>query len=178
MPSIMTHAAAAAAIAACCYRKDVPRSAWAAGIAAAIVPDFDAIGYWMGVPYESMFGHRGFTHSLFFAALGGVAAWAIWKQPRVALFFFLSIASHGILDAFTDGGGGIAFLSPLDTRRFFAPWRPIEVAPMSISGFFTRRGWSVFRSELVWVWIPATIVAVSAVTWRNRATTSVAPTGS
>jgi hypothetical protein len=33
--------------------------------------------------------------------------------------------------------------------------RPIAVAPLSIPGFFTERGWTVFVSELRWVWAPA-----------------------
>ena len=34
------------------------------------IPDIDAIGYWRGVSYDSVWGHRGITHSLFFAAQG------------------------------------------------------------------------------------------------------------
>ncbi len=41
------------------------------------IPDLDAIGFWLGVPYKSFFGHRGFTHSIAFAVLlsWGVTQW-------------------------------------------------------------------------------------------------------
>ena len=69
MPSAFTHAAAATAISAWFYRPGTPKSVWIAGALASIAPDLDALGYWAGVPYESMLGHRGLTHSLFVAAL-------------------------------------------------------------------------------------------------------------
>jgi membrane-bound metal-dependent hydrolase YbcI (DUF457 family) len=34
----------------------------------AMLPDLDVIGFRLGIPYEHMLGHRGFTHSLLFAA--------------------------------------------------------------------------------------------------------------
>src|SRR5215831_7502105 len=50
---------------------------------------------------------------------------------RFALFayLFLATASHGVLDAMTNGGLGVAFFSPFDTTRYFLPWRPIRVSP-------------------------------------------------
>ena len=42
----------------------------------------------------------------------------------------LVLASHGILDTFTDGGLGCALLWPFSDERFFAPWRPLPVAPI------------------------------------------------
>lgn len=35
----------------------------------AVLPDLDALGMWLGIPYGHPFGHRGFTHSLPFAAV-------------------------------------------------------------------------------------------------------------
>src|SRR6185436_12241517 len=100
------------------------------------------------------------SHSLFAAAVGAILlSWAAMKAAptarattRVApaILFFLCIASHGILDAFTDGGLGVAFFAPLHNERYFFPFTPIAVAPISITGFFTRRGFGVFASELVW----------------------------
>jgi inner membrane protein len=45
------------------------------------------------------------------------------------IFFFLLTASHGILDAFTNGGLVIALFSPFSNERYFFPWTPIEVSP-------------------------------------------------
>jgi inner membrane protein len=54
-------------------------------------------------------------------------------------YLFLATASHGVLDAMTDGGLGVAFFSPFDNRRYFLPWRPIVVSPISIARFFSGR---------------------------------------
>jgi len=177
MPSAFTHAAAALAIGAWFYEPGVPAAVWVAGAACAVVPDLDAIGFWAGVPYDSFFGHRGVSHSLAFAALlaaaVGLALRRRYPTPMtrwsLLLFLFLATASHGILDMFTNGGGGIALLAPFDNGRFFAPWRPILVAPISISRFFTARGLAVFLSELMWVWLPAAACTVLAVLVRRRA---------
>jgi len=40
------------------------------------------------------------------------------------VLFFVA-ASHGLLDAMTRGGEGVALLSPFDTTRYFLFWRPI-----------------------------------------------------
>jgi inner membrane protein len=58
----------------------------------------------------------------------------------------------------TDGGLGIAFFAPFDNRRHFFPFRPIKVSPIALS-FFSARGLDVIWSELLWLCIPATIIA-------------------
>ena len=78
----------------------------------------------------------------------------------MAAFFFLATASHGLLDALTDGGLGVAFFAPFSDERYFFPWRPIAVSPISVRRFFTGRGLDVLASELVVVWMPATVMAV------------------
>jgi hypothetical protein len=40
----------------------------------------------------------------------------------------------------TDGGLGAAFFAPFDNKRYFLPWRPIQVSPISVHRFFTPRG--------------------------------------
>jgi inner membrane protein len=175
MPSAFTHAAAALAITACFARPGTPKALWIAGAAGAVAPDLDAIGFWAGVPYDSVFGHRGISHSLFAAAVGAAILTMAMTRRRTttlvaptAVCLFLCIASHGILDAFTDGGLGVAFFAPFDNTRYFFPFTPIAVAPISITGFFTRRGLGVFASEFLWVWIPAALVATTAVALRRR----------
>jgi len=64
------------------------------------------------------------------------------------------IASHGLLDALTNGGKGIALLAPFDQTRYFFPWTPIKVAPLSVKAFFGPWGWTVLKSEWLWVWLP------------------------
>jgi len=93
-----------------------------------MVPDVDVIGFRFGVHYGDFWGHRGFTHSLLFAFVltSIVAIAAVFRQdvPVVSrwpltVYLFIASASHGVLDAMTDGGLGVAFFSPFDNRRYF-----------------------------------------------------------
>jgi len=68
MPSVFSHAVAALGIAAAFYRPGFPKRAWVLGAACAMVPDLDVIGFRFGIHYGDFWGHRGFTHSLVFAA--------------------------------------------------------------------------------------------------------------
>ena len=89
------------------------------------------------------------------------------------LYLFLASASHGVLDAFTNGGLGIAFLSPFDTTRYFFSFHPIEVSPTGVH-FFSERGLSALESEFIWVWVPSIVFAILAVVVRwlfTRSTT-------
>jgi len=70
-------------------------------------------------------------------------------------------------DALTNGGLGVAFFSPFDTTRYFLPWRPILVSPISLTRFWSHRGIEVLQSELLWIWIPAGALAVLVIVVRN-----------
>ncbi len=144
------------------------------GMVCAILPDADVIGFAIGIPYEHPFGHRGVTHSLVFALLLSLiivgllfreASGAV--RSRLVLFYFLATASHGLLDALTDGGLGVAFFWPFSSDRFFLPGRPIMVSPIEPSRFFTSQAWAILATELLWVGIPAGVLAVVG-WWRHR----------
>jgi inner membrane protein len=99
------------------------------------LPDADVIAFRLGIPYGAPFGHRGALHSLAFAAIVGLALWALARAMRLPAAFVavtgaLVMATHGVLDTLTDGGKGIALFWPLTNERLFAPWRPIPVAPI------------------------------------------------
>jgi len=83
-------------------------------------------------------------------------------------YFFLATASHGLLDAMTDGGLGVAFFAPFDNHRYFLPWTPIRVSPLGIGRFFTSRGFAVLQSELLWIWVPSAVLLASALLLRRR----------
>jgi inner membrane protein len=121
--------------------------------ALSLLPDIDVVGFLRGVPYGAAWGHRGATHSLTLAILGGIvtgvaARWVRRPVARTMLFACVVLASHGLLDSMTDGGLGIALLWPFSLTRFFAPWRPIVVAPIG-ADFFTVYGATVAASEVV-----------------------------
>jgi len=174
--SAFTHAIAGLAIGTAFRPGRTPVRYWVLGATFAALPDIDGVGYWLGVPYESVFGHRGFTHSLIFAALLAWAGLLTFRdsalhaeRTRIWTYLFLATASHGVLDAMTSGGGGVAFFAPIVNERFFFPWRPILVSPMSIRRFFSERGLRIIASEIVWVWIPAAVfAAIAAVALRRR----------
>jgi inner membrane protein len=81
-----------------------------------------------------------------------------WTRFLLFFYFFIVTASHGALDAMTDGGLGIAFFAPFDNTRYFFPFRPIKVSPIGLS-FFSARGLDVIWSELLWLCVPAAIIA-------------------
>jgi inner membrane protein len=176
VPSVFSHAVAALSIGTCFYRPAVSKRIWVAGALCSIVPDLDVIGFRFGIHYGDFWGHRGFTHSLLFAALlagstvilGFQRAMPQLSRYVVWSYLFLATASHGLLDAMTDGGLGVAFFAPFDNRRYFLHWRPIQVSPIGVGRFFTDRGLSVLRSELLWIWIPALVLALSVWLWRRR----------
>jgi inner membrane protein len=60
-------------------------------------------------------------------------------------------ASHPLLDAVTDGGLGVALLWPFSNERFFAPWRPLPVAPIG-ARMLSPRGLHVVLVEMLWSW--------------------------
>jgi inner membrane protein len=174
MASPLTHAVVAITTAIGFRMSASPLRYWILGIACAEVPDLDAVGFWFGVPYGALIGHRGLTHSILFAVVFSwvVARWAVqWgylTYARLWCYLFLATLSHGILDAMTDGGLGVAFFSPFDQERYFLPLRPIPVSSMSLRTFLGPHGIRVMAYEFLWVWIPCIILAVTTWRWRSR----------
>ena len=178
MPTIITHTVVAAA------------SAWGFGsgkqivkllllsITCSLLPDADVLGYhWFYIPSYSFLGHRGFFHSPFFAALLSIFIVCIFYRKEVifsklwwkyVLYFFILGASHGLLDALTNGGNGIALLSPITNNRYFFPWTPIEDSPLSIERFLSQRGLTVLLSELLGIWAPLFLIVVFLKIRRNK----------
>lgn len=143
MASAFSHALAAVALGSILRLEKPPLKFWLCGMACAILPDMDSLGFASGVPYGSMFGHRGFTHSLCFALLlGSLTTFLFFRDDshqgrgtRLWLYLFLSTASHGVLDAVTNGGMGVAFFSPFNTTRYFFPFHPVQVSPINALRF-------------------------------------------
>jgi inner membrane protein len=176
LASAISHAIASLGVAACFYRPSIPNRVWSVGAVCTVFPDVDVIGFHYGIPYGDFWGHRGFTHSLIFAAILASAVLLVLFRQSVAglsrstlwVFLFLATASHGLLDAMTDGGLGVAFFSPFQNSRCFFPWTPIRVSPIGVTRFFSTRGWEVLKSELVWVWLPTSCIIAAALFVRSR----------
>lgn len=116
----------------------------------AMLPDFDVVAFAFRIPYAAPWGHRGAAHSLVIACAVGIVIGLIarrWLSAKEALGYGIAatlvMVSHGLLDTLTDGGLGVALFWPFDLTRYFAPWRPIPVAPIG-AGMLSKRGlWCV-----------------------------------
>jgi inner membrane protein len=155
MATIYTHAFAGAGIASLLTPRPKPLLYWSLAALLPVLPDFDT--FWIA-PYGSVFGHRGFTHSLLFALCAGlVTAAAGFRRFHMRFWaafalFTLVTASHGVLDAFTNGGYGIPFLWPISQQRW-GPYGPIKVSDIALE-FPDPRKSRALQTELLYVWLP------------------------
>ena len=116
----------------------------------AALPDVDAIGRPFGHgDIAALGGHRAVTHSVFFAlAVAAVIALVTTRHEfessrwRIGAYAAAVVLSHGLLDAFTTYGAGVAFLAPVSPQRWKSPWHP-----------FTD-----LTSEVVLIWLPAVLM--------------------
>ena len=173
MPTIFSHAIFASSIGSAFRVAHEQTRFWILTAICAMLPDEDAVSFAFGVRYESMFGHRGITHSILFAVIVGISVSVLFYSHsdlpkwKLALYFALVTATHPFLDMFTNGGLGVALLAPFSDERFIFPWRPIEVSPIGMS-FFSDRGFGVIASEMIWIWIPSAIIFLVAWLVRRR----------
>lgn len=170
MPTIMSHAIIPIATAAIInatqksgtdsYKPFISKPLIFLAMALAILPDSDVAGFSFGIDYGHVLGHRGATHAILVAAAVTGLITAIMRplhRKTIFSFLFFSMASHGILDAFTNGGLGAALFWPIDDMRYFAPFTPIEVSPIG-RNFFSERGLFALWSELKWIVLPLIII--------------------
>ena len=129
MPTIFSHAIAAAAVGHAYPQASMPVRFWVWTAVCSMVPDADVIGFVYGIRYADMLGHRGLSHSFFFAAIVGLVVAALYRNQRMqarqrswlAVYFAAVTASHALLDGLTDGGLGVALLAPFSTSGIFSP---------------------------------------------------------
>lgn len=165
MTTIVTHIALPVLSRFVLGRKVISNRLLWAGIFASILPDLDVVLFKFGVAYANQFGHRGASHSfllvLVVAVLAGCCApWLKSGRLKAFLFVGVSMLSHSVLDALTNGGLGVAWFWPWDQTRYFFPYAPIEVSPLGIRAFVSAWGGKVLLSELLWVWLPLTVLAL------------------
>lgn len=178
MPTVVTHALAGATLAGLC----APRPLRAPGMAgwlllcgaAAMLPDLDVITFKLGIPYASPWGHRGVSHSLTLALIAGglLAAFGRrwWEQLglgplRAFVVLSLAVASHALLDMWTDATHGPALAMPWHQGRFLFDWRPIEGSPLTPSRWLGPKGLRVLSSELLYVWLPCLLLWMARAAW-------------
>jgi len=166
VPSAFAHAAVGASLATALPRTSRP--VWLPVVLAVVAaaPDLDVIGLRLGIPYGHALGHRGLTHSIPFAALAGLVSLPLWRRARIeraglaATLTLLAVASHGLLDTFTDAGLGVGLFVPVSDARYFASFRPLMTSPLSVRAFLSSSGFAILANELRWVGPVALIIAV------------------
>ncbi len=159
MASVFGHVMASTAIGFAFFPKQSTFKILAVAGFCAFAPDLDILAFNFGIAYENIWGHRGASHSIFFALVFGLAMAAVFYRNRadfwkIALLFILATVSHPLLDACTTGGRGVALFFPIDNSRIFFPFRKILVSPISPGDFFSDWGLQVLGSELIWIALP------------------------
>lgn len=166
MPTVISHALVPLIASVTVKRPKFPLRVLAVAMVAAVLPDADVVHSALGIPKDHILGHRGISHSLGFSILVGLMAASIGPVLRVSrwrafLIVGLASLSHPLADMLTDGGRGIALFWPVSDMRIFFPFRPIEVSPISVSRFFDRGAWTILGSEILWLLLPLSFVAIS-----------------
>lgn len=164
MPSLISHAVVGLASGIAISGKHPQESVILLCVVSSTFPDVDGLAFTLGIPYGSLFGHRGFFHSISFAFLLNAIllciglpyikpfshSWFYWY----AILSFISL-SHGILDGMTEGGVGVAFFAPFSKNRYLLPWKPMIACPLRINDFFSEWGKIAVKSEFLWIWVPS-----------------------
>jgi inner membrane protein len=181
MPSAFTHIFVAGTLGKTCTDEKMPLRFWVLTAVCSLLPDIDIAGYYFGIKYGGLFGHRGFFHSLAFALLASILVVLIAfpalsrfskKWWGLTAFFFAVTASHGFLDSMTDKGMGVGFFIPFDNTRYFMFWRPVFASPMRIERFFSLSGMEtlseVLVNEIIWIWTPMIALYAVAKLYRRK----------
>ncbi|MCB1214560.1 MAG: metal-dependent hydrolase [Deltaproteobacteria bacterium] len=169
MATIFTHAFVGSSLSTCNKDKKLRlRLAWVLATLS-ILPDLDVISFRLGIAYSDPLGHRGLSHSIVFAVVLALIASLLFRPKKKILskawfklytLCFIALISHGLLDALTNGGLGVGFFIPFDNSRYFLPWQPLEVSPISIQNFLSPWGLEVILNEALWIWLPVIIFLI------------------
>jgi inner membrane protein len=166
MPMTTTHALLPIAAAVAVAGRPVPWRLVAIAAVAAAAPDVDGLfKHFLGVPPNSIYGHRGAAHSLFVALAAGLLATFFHRRLGVrpltaGVVVAAAMASHGLLDMMTDSGLGVAYLWPVSSNRLFADWRWIHSSPVQLR-HIRLDGWFRFKSEVLQLILPMFGLAIA-----------------
>lgn len=165
MPLTTTHALVPLAATLAFVKPPIPWKLVIVAAFAAAAPDVDAIfKHLLHVAPNSIWAHRGATHSLFIALAFGLLAVLLHRQLEVrpltaGVVVAAAMASHGPLDMMTASGQPVAYLWPLSSVRLFADWRPINSGEVHMAHLFAQTS-TRFVVELWQLIIPMFVFAV------------------
>jgi membrane-bound metal-dependent hydrolase YbcI (DUF457 family) len=175
MASPLGHVAVALALGVALRPATPPRRYWVLGAGCSLVPDLDFLARSLGVHQLQVLlgGHRGLTHSVPFAVLLGLLvvltsfASPGWRGRRgqLWLYFAAATASHGLVDCLTAYGADVALLAPISWVRVKAPWQPLGHGPCRGTLECLTQG---LADEVLWLVLPALLVAGTITWWRRR----------
>jgi inner membrane protein len=165
MASVFGHIIASSTIGLTGFSKKAHAKALILAGLCSIIPDADVLAFSYDISYTSIWGHRGWTHSLVFAlGFGTLIAGLFYGKEKdwwkMAIWFVLATASHPLLDMLTTGGRGCALWWPFSDARIFFPVRVILVSPLGALAFLSQWGLAVLRSEALWIGLPCLVLVV------------------
>jgi inner membrane protein len=108
----------------------------ATGALLAIAPDLDFAGSLMRDSAPRWLSHRGASHSVAVGlSVGGLAGLGVRALGRsdawqVSAMTAACVASHGVVDLFTETDVGVALMWPLSEARMRSPLRPVISPPL------------------------------------------------
>ena len=168
MPTMLTHSIIGLAGAKILRARKAPVRFLVLSVICSAIPDIDNLfARIFNIPYGHFFGHRGFFHSPFFALVFSLFVVFVFfhksksfshRRIYLVAYFFLLTVSHGLFDALTNGGLGVAFLSPFSNTRYLFPWTPIQASPFGVTAFFTDPGQQAFADECAWLLFPVFLI--------------------
>ena len=167
MPSLLGHAVAGLAITSAFHGSKVPRRTWALAVFCAVAPDLDWFVSLLNLHRGHALNHRGAAHSLFAAMVLAAVVFLMGfrrDQRRAAVWLCLTVAalSHGLLDACTAGGVGVALFMPFSDTRWACLWQPGWVAPLPVGREHVHTFLDSLWNEAFWIGLPALAVAVGS----------------
>lgn len=148
------------------------------------LPDLDVVTYALEIRANEPLGHRGLFHSLLAAlVLAGVATFVVGRKlerrgpelRRVFLFLLFSAASHGLLDAVTQGEVGVALFAPFSAVRLASPWKLLPACPVGLAEYLGYFGFLTLANEVLYAVAPVAL-AVSLVRARRPDLADTEPT--
>jgi inner membrane protein len=160
MPSLLGHAVAGLAITHSFSRARLPRRIWILAPLCAVAPDLDWFVSFLDYHKNHILNHRGVAHSLPGALLIAAAMLLIGfprdqRRAQVWLCLTLAALSHGLMDACTAGGVGVALFMPFSDSRWSCLWQPIHVAPLPLGREDAYLFLLSLRAEAFWIGLPA-----------------------
>ena len=160
MPSLLGHAVAGLAITHTFSRARLPRRTWVLAPLLAVAPDLDWFVSFLDFHKNHILNHRGVAHCLFGAVLLATFTLLIafrrnQRGGQLWLCLTLAALSHGLMDACTAGGVGVALFMPFSDSRWACIWQPIHVAPLPLGREDCYLFLASLRTEAFWIGLPA-----------------------